>query len=62
MKYAWHTAYESAMSERDPAKQPSRIALAETVMYRRQSLLVGDPNAFEERKALQTAIVRLRTG
>jgi hypothetical protein len=61
MKYSWQTAYENAISETDPAKQPAQVAVAETIMYARQDFLVGDPNAFEERKALQTAIARLRS-
>jgi hypothetical protein len=61
MKYPWQTAYENAISETDPAKRPAQIAFAETIMYARQTSLVGDPNAFEERKALQTAIARLRS-
>lgn len=60
MKYAWQITYENAILEKDPAKRPAQIASAETIMYRRQSSLVGNPNAFEERKALQTAIARLR--
>jgi hypothetical protein len=60
-KYSWQTAYENAMSETDPAKRPAQIAFAETIMYARQTSLVGDPNAFEERKALQTAITRVRS-
>jgi hypothetical protein len=62
MKYPWQTAYESAIFEPDPAKRSAQIALAETIMYARQTSLVGDPNAFEERKALQTAIAGLRAG
>jgi hypothetical protein len=61
MKYPWQTAYENAIFEADPAKRPAQIASAETVMYRRQTSLVGNPNAFEERKALQTAIARVRS-
>jgi hypothetical protein len=60
MKYPWQTAYENAIFEADPAKRPAQIASAETMMYGRQTSLVGDPDAFEERKALQTAIARLR--
>ena len=59
MKYAWQTAYENAMFEKDPAKRSAQIESAETVM-RRQSSLSGNPDAFEERKALQTAIARVR--
>ena len=61
MKYPWQTAYDNAIFETDPAKRPAQIALAETIMYARQTSLVGDPNAFEERKALQTAIASLRS-
>jgi hypothetical protein len=61
MKYPWQTAFENAIFEADPAKRSAQIASAETVMYRRQTSLVGNPNAFEERKALQAAIARLRS-
>jgi len=61
MKYAWQITYENAIFEADPAKRPAQIASAETVMYGRQTTLIGNPNAFEERKALQTAIARLRS-
>lgn len=61
MKYPGQTAYENAIFETDPAKRPAQIEFAETIMYARQTSLVGDPNAFEERKALQTAITRLRS-
>ena len=61
MKYPWQTAYQNAVLEPDPTKRPTQIAFAEAIMYARQNSLVGDPNAFEERKALQTAIVRLRS-
>ena len=61
MKYDWQTAYENAMFEKDLAKRPAQIASAETIMYHRQTILVGNPSAFEERKALQTAIARLRS-
>ena len=60
-KYSWETAYKNAILEADPARRPAQIAFAETTMYARQNSLVGDPNAFEERKALQTAIARLRS-
>ena len=60
-KYPWQTAYENAIFETDPAKRSAQIAFAETIMYARQTSLVGDPNAFEERKALQTAIASLRS-
>jgi len=59
-KYPWQTAYENAIFETDPARRPVQIAFAETIMYARQNFLVGDPNALEERKALQTAIATLR--
>jgi len=60
MKYPWQKAYEKAIFEADPAKRSAQIAFAETIMYGRQTSLAGDPNAFEERKALQTAIAKLR--
>jgi len=60
MKYSWQTAYENAISETDPAKRPAQIAFAETIMYARQNSLAGDPNAFEESKALQFALARLQ--
>jgi len=60
MKYSWQTAYENAMFETDPAKRPAQIAFAETIMYARQNSLAGDPNAFEERETLQSAIATLR--
>jgi len=64
MKYPWQTAYENAIFvfEADPAKRSAQTALAETIIYARQTSLIGDPNAFEERKALQTAIAGLRAG
>ena len=62
MTYPWQTAYENAIFEADPAKRSAQIVLAETIMYARQTSLVGHPNAFEERKALQTAIAGLRQG
>jgi hypothetical protein len=61
MKYPWQTAYENAIFEADPATRPARIAFAETIMYGRQNSLVGDPDAFDERKALHTAIATLRS-
>jgi len=61
MKYHCQTACENAISETDPAKRPALIAFAETIMYARRNSLVGDPIPFEERKALQTAIARLRS-
>lgn len=60
MKYPWQTEYENAISETDRAKRPAQIAFAETTMYARQTSLAGDPNAVEERAALQTAIATLR--
>ena len=60
MKYPWQAAYEKAIFETDPAKRPAQIASAETIMYRRQTSLFGNPNAFEERKMLQLAIAKLR--
>jgi len=62
MTYPWQTAYENAIFEADPAKRSAQIVLAETIMYARQTSLVGHLNAFEERKALQTAIAGLRQG
>jgi hypothetical protein len=61
VKYPWQTAYENAVLETDPAKRPAQIAFAETIMYARQTSLVGDTNAFEERQVLQTAIASLRS-
>jgi len=61
MKYPWQTAYENAVLEIDPTKRPTQIAFAESIMHARQNSLVGDPNAFEERQTLQTAIASLRS-
>ena len=61
MKYPWQTAYQDAVLETDPTKRPTQIAFAETIIYARQNSLVGDPDAFEERQALHTAIAKLRS-
>jgi len=61
VKYPWQTAYDNAIFETDPAKRSAQIAFAESIMYARQNSLVGDPNSFDERQTLQTAIASLRS-
>ncbi len=46
MKYAWQIAYENAIFEKDPAKRPAQIASAETIMYRRQTILGRQSECF----------------